>query len=306
MLRIVRNNAEKYKQEAVISTLVAAAEMPVTATPTMPADRMAAFRKAVANRLRAANGQLQAEIIVQIASEQAAIAKALVDPKFIEATTAAYAQELTLLSSNIPLAEAKREVESIFKNRVADCKGFVAALGQPDFMNAVVAEAAQPAAEVKPYALPARKIEETVRRLYQPNDPDGAEPAVHTAASARGQQVTHQALANLFRPSGVLRAPLVNALTTASPKMTGEQVQALAGSWLKARHDPAHSIADALKPGGEIYNEAIRRAEAAQNAKLGLTAPAPALAAAAPSPITSAPRVVEGKLQTADLAMDSI
>ena len=289
---------------------------------------MAAFAKSVANRLRDGKGQVEADIIVQIASEQAAIAKALVDPKFVDVTAALYAQELTLLNSNIPLTEAKREVTSIFKNRVVDCKGFVSALAQPEFIAHARAQAAQPAAEAKPYQLPERKVEEIIRRLCQPNDPDGAEPAVHVAASARGQQVTHQALANLFRPNGQLRAPFVDALTQAAPKMTGEQVQALAGSWLKARHDPAHAVADATKLGAALYDEALRRAEAVQNQRLGITnavevaagaiakaqassaaavnAPSLDLVADAPSTITNAPRVLEGKLQTPDLAIGGI
>jgi hypothetical protein len=127
--------------------------------------------------------------------------------------------------------------------------------------------------------------------MVQPDDPAGAEPAVHVAATARGHQVTHMALANMFRPkSGSLRAPLVDALASAWPTATGEQIQTLATTWLKQRHDPAHSIADGLKPEGAIYKEAMRRSELLQQQKLAATQ----AVAPAPSPVIHTPPVHMG------------
>ena len=89
-------------------------------------------------------------------------------------------------------------------------------------MESTRALAQQPPEPKKEFTLSARKIEETIRRLVQPNDPAGAEPAVHVAATARGHEVTHRALANMFRPkAGSLRAPLVDALATSWPTATG-------------------------------------------------------------------------------------
>jgi hypothetical protein len=73
--------------------------------------------------------------------------------------------------------------------------------------------------------------------------------------------VRAQALANIFRPKGVLLPSLVLALAEAWPEAQAGEIEKLAQRWLKARHDPAHSTADGLAPKGELYLEAMRRAE---------------------------------------------
>ena len=257
----------------------------------MPQDRMQAFSKTVANRLRDGRvaGQKDDDIIVAIANEQRAIAQAIATEDFACKMTHAFMNDMEALKSPVPHDEAMREVRSILKNRIEDCKNFVKLLADSNFMESTRALAAQPAEPAKEFTLSPRKIEETVRRLVQPNDPAGAEPAVHVAASARGHEVTHRALANMFRPkAGSLRAPLVDALATAWPTATGEQIQALAQTWLKQRHDPAHSVADGLKPEGAIYKEAMRRAEVLQQQKLGQT---DAPVAPPPSPVIHIPPV---------------
>ncbi len=256
----------------------------------MPEDRMEAFRKTVADRLRDGRlvGQKDDDIIVAIANEQRAIAQAISTDDFTRKMTSAFTNDMEALKSPVPHDEAMREVKSILKNRVEDCKNFVRLLADEAFIESTIALALQPAQPKTEYTLSARKIEETVRRLVQPNDPAGAEPAVHVAASARGHEVTHRALANMFRPkAGSLRAPLVDALATAWPTASGEQIQHLAQTWLKQRHDPAHSVADGLKPDGEIYKEAMRRSELLQQQKLGQAAAVAAL----PSPVIHTPPV---------------
>jgi len=195
-----------------------------------------------------------------------------------------------------------REVASILKNRVEDCKNFVTLLADVNFMESARALALQPAQPKAEYTLSPRKIEEVVRRMVQPNDPAGAEPAVHVAATARGHEVTHRALANLFRPkSGSLRAPLVDALASAWPDATGGQIQTLAQTWLKQRHDPAHSVADGLKPEGALYKEAMRRSELLQQQKLAQGA----AVAAPPSPVIQTPPVHMGGLRNlSEVAMN--
>jgi hypothetical protein len=216
--------------------------------------------------------------------------------------THAFMNDMAVLKSPVPHDEAMREMRSILKNRIEDCKNFVKLLADTGFMESTRALAAQPAEPKTEFTLSARKIEEVIRRMVQPNDPAGAEPAVHVAATARGHEVTHRALANMFRPkSGSLRAPLVDALATAWPTATGEQIQTLAQTWLKQRHDPAHSVADGLKPDGAIYKEAMRRAELLQQQKLGQAA----VSAPAPSPVIHTPPMHMGMARTSnEVAMD--
>ncbi len=264
---------------------------------------MLAFRSTVANRMREgrALGKPEADMIMAIANEQRAIAQAISTADFSSKMTQAYLQEMASLQAPVPHDEAQREMNSIIKNRIEDCKNFVMLLEHPAFITAMRVEAAQPAKPKTEYQLSARKIEEVIRRFVQPNDSAGAEPAVHVAMTARGHQVGHMALANLFRPkAGSLRAPLVDALATVWPQASGEQIQKLAQTWLKQRHDPAHSIADALKPEGTIYKEAMRRAEMLQNQKLGIAEPAPVTQ-------TTAPRILTGMVQAKpELAVDGL
>jgi hypothetical protein len=278
--------------------------MPIHLPSTMPQDRMEAFRKTVANRLRdgRALGQKDDDIVVAIANEQRVIAQAIATEDFTCKMTHAFMNDMAALKSPVPHDEAMREMKSILKNRIEDCKNFVKLLADASFMESTRALAAQPAEPKKEFTLSARKIEEVIRRMVQPNDPAGAEPAVHVAATARGHEVTHRALANMFRPkSGSLRAPLVDALATAWPTATGEQIQTLAQTWLKQRHDPAHSVADGLKPDGAIYKEAMRRAEVLQQQKLGQAA----VSAPAPSPVIHAPPMHMGMARSlSEVAME--
>lgn len=281
----------------------------------------------MADRLRANQGKDENATLHQMMAEQAAIANALSQHNFQHAAATVYIAEMTALHSPISMDEAHVEINSIFVNRIRDCHGFVALLGQPEFIAAARAEAAQPKAPHTPYRLPPEKVEEAITRLVQSNDPHGAEPAVHVAASARGQQVTHQALANLFRPSGALKGALIDALATAWPQATGAELQQIAGHWLKARHDPAHETAKGMAPDGEIFKEAMRRAviiqeaastaigkaktTASQDTSLADTAAAIAKAqasaiAAAPNPSIAGPAQHNGMVVQPELMVDRL
>jgi hypothetical protein len=302
---MILNSENNLFRELDISTHIQQLPTGVILPPNMPFERMTAYRTTVANRLRegVAKGQSEAAIITRVADEQRAIAQAIAVPAFSASMASAYAQELAQLNNPTPIEEAKREVDSILRNRIEDCKNFVWLLGQADFMASTREEMAKPAAPKGEYQLSARKIEEEIANLVTKAD-GGAQPAVHVGMSLRGHQVGHQALANIFRPkAGQLRAPLVDALTTVWPNATGEEIHDLAVRWLKARHDPAHAIADATKVGGAIYTGAMARAEQKQHEVLKLELPAPALAEK-PATTTIAPREAQGKLASADLAMD--
>lgn len=296
------------KEPAIATPIPSAAPLPIDAPVPMPAHRVAAFRTTVAHRLRdaLARGEKETDAVQQVVAEQVAMAKVLVDHDFVHAAASIFISEMGKLGETVSMQLAHTEIESIFKNRVADAKGFVLLLAQPEFIAAVRAEAAQPAPAAKPYELSAAKKEEMIRRLVQAADKDGPEPAVHVAGYALGQRKTHEALASLFRPSGALRAPLVHALATAWPQARGDVYEHLAASWLKARHDPAHSTADAMKEGGDVFKEAIQRAVILQQQRHGelptvVLSPAPP-----PSPVVSTPAVNNGTVITRELALDNL
>lgn len=293
----------KSNQEPIISTSINTL-LPPALTYALPPERARAFQTSVANHLRAAHAKAQPEaaVIAQLVAEQVALAKALTTHDFVHAAASVYISEMAAQHATITMEEAHREIESIFKNRVADCKEFVKLLAQPEFITAVRAEAAQPAAVPQPYRLTPKKIEETVERLVQSTNKDGAEPAVHVAASARGHQVAHQALAAMFRPSASLRAPLVHALALAWPQASATQIEHLAEGWLLARHNPAHEIAKGLLPGGAIYQEAMRRADILQAQKLGEM---PVAVISKPNAAIAGPAIHQGIVQNvADLALE--
>jgi hypothetical protein len=258
----------------------------------MPAHRVEAFRRVVAARLRlSTEANLDPKAMVKtLVDEQQALTNALADPVFEAAMTQAFVTEMKgQISADMALAE----VHGILKNRIRDARGFIKLLISPEFMAAALTESAQPTPAAKEYDLPAVKKEEIIRRLVQSNDPDGAEPPVHVAASALGHSIVHMALANIYRPkAGNLREPLAQALARAWPEATPQQREQLATSWLKARHDPAHSIGDGLKEGGELYVEAMRRA--------GVTMPAPAVTVSVPAATLATVKT------NPDLVMDGI
>lgn len=268
-----------------------------TATPhPMPEYRRDAFARAVAARLR------EGTAVEKLVQEQRALAAALSDPAFERAMASAFIAEIKQQQPNAEYAVAPeavlQQVKGILANRVADANGFIGLLTDPTFLAAARAEAEKPAPAAKEYDLPQAKKEEIVRRLVQANDPDGAEPAVHIAASALGQRIVHQTLANIFRPkAGNLRPELVDALARHWPEATGAELEALATSWLKARHDPAHSIADGLKVDGPLYKEAMQR-----------IAPATALATPpVPAAKVQTPTVAPTKLAPSpELMMDNL
>ena len=245
---------------------------PVASAPA--SSRVDTFRHTIAARFRA--GVAPATLV----REQTALLVALQEQPFVNAMAAAYATERDAQTNNpalvTPLSEATRHIEAILKNRVQDTQQNLQLLADPAFLAAAQQEAAQPAPATTPFALSAEKKEEVIRRLVQPQDVGGAEPSVHVAGYALGQRITHQTLANIFRPTGdktVLRTPLIAALTLAWPEAPQTEITQLAEGWLKARHDAAHSTADGLaEPNGEFYVEAIRRAEAAQAEKLAARA----------------------------------
>lgn len=275
---------------ALASEPLRSAEIVAVATPAMPEHRLVAFKNVVASALR--EGVAPAKLMRQ----QQAMAAALADPMFENYMAAAFFVEMHAQETNpayhISQDAAKRQIHGILQNRIRDCNGFAASLNNPEFIASATELATHSAPAPKEYDLPATKKQEIIDRLVQPNHPAGAEPEVHVAASALGHRIVHQALANIFRPkAGALRAPLVDALARVWPEATGKELEDTATHWLKARHDPAHSIADGLKETGELYRGAVAAMEAAR-------APKPA-----PQVQVTVPATTPEKIQAASISI---
>lgn len=254
----------------MVSAIAASAElMPLQAVeitpvfaPSMPAYRVDAFRETVAARLRAGTP------ISTVLQEQQALVLALADPAFELAMAQAYVAEMTDQSPkhHLDVPAAQKQMHGLLNNRIRDAHAFVALLSTPEFIQSAGLKAAEPAPAHKEPELPEAKKEEVIGRLLQPNDPHGAEPAIHIEMSVLGQQMGHMALAHIYRPipskpgAMTLLEPLEAALVKAWPQATGKQIQEAATVWLKARHDMAHSLANELEKDGGIYKEAMRRA----------------------------------------------
>lgn len=308
---MILNREMKLRREATIPTVIAPSAAPVqTQAPIgIPPQRLDAFRKTVADRLR--DGKLRGEpettVIQHITTEQVAMAKALTDHDLVHRMATIFIAEMGKLvpsaANAISMEQAHLQIESILRNRINDAKQFVLSLAQPEFIAAARAEALQPAKPApEGCVLPDYKKTEIVEDMVLPQKPTGPEPAVHVAATALGHQLVHQALANLFKPDGPVRADLVSALTKAWPQAAGGQMQQLAETWLKARHNPAHAVANGLLEKGELYIAAMNMADQLQKMKLGADeanaaiakAQASSKAAVTPAPVTTAPRAHAG------------
>lgn len=225
------------------------------ASPAMPPHRRAAFVNSVASRLRAGAG------VPVLVREQQALVTALADAQLEAAIVKAYCDEMAVQNPNpdyhVSAEEAREQIQGILRNRIRDAQQFITLLSDAAFLAEVKTQAAKPSPAPKEYDLPPEKKEEIISEL----NPGGNQPLVHIAANALGQRIVHMALANIYRPkSGGLADPLAGALARAWPEATGAQLQELAKTWLKARHDPAHSVADGMKPDGELLKEAMKRA----------------------------------------------
>lgn len=284
------------------ATQSAGAPQPDSAA-ALPPHRVEGFARTVTARLR------EGATIQALITEQQALAEALTNPAFVGTAVASFTQAMKAEQPNAAYhaspAEARREIESILKNRVRDAQSFASLLAQPEFIARTRALAAEPITPPQPYNLPPGKPAEIIRRLVQPTDVDGPEPAVHVAASALGQQMVHQALAVTFQPDGALHAPLMTALRQAQPTLDEASIHRLTNQWLAARVGPAQAVADGLAPTGALYQEAMKLAEELQRHKLegkGVP-PTQALAQAAattaltPVPLTPAEREAKKSAQ---------
>ncbi len=261
----------------------------------MPAYRIEAFRDAVAARMRdgKAAGVEQKTTLALLVREQQALVQALDDPAFSQTFASLYTADFAKQEPNATyapnMALVGTETNGILQNRIHDAHGFLLLLANPHFLADAELKSQEPAPAPQPYALPAVKQEEMIRRLVQSNDPEGAEPRIHVAAAALGHQLVHQALANVYRPEvGGLRPVLEAALAKAWPESTPEQRTQLATNWLKARYDAAQATADNLKQDAPLYREAMRRADLARHET--------------PHPIVALPTVGMGIVGAAALA----
>ena len=85
----------------------------------------------MANRLHDGRsaGHKDDEIIIAIANEQRALVQAIARPEFTHKMANAFMGDMAALNAPVPHDDAMREVTSILKNRIEDCKKFCEALG---------------------------------------------------------------------------------------------------------------------------------------------------------------------------------
>lgn len=231
---------------------------------------MEMFRARAAQSLRDAHaaGISDTACIARLAAEQQAFVAALADTDFLgvmrTAFLAAWQQQLPAAAYQIPPERAEEQLKGVLANRRRDAQQYLQALNDPQFIADLRRMSARaPDRALPDYEIPSEKREDVVRRLVQPHDPAGAEPLIHIEANILGQRLVHQVLADLFRPAGPLRVPLVAALGKYWPGADAGQRDQAAASWLKARHDPAHELAKALAHGAPLYNAAMQQARTA-------------------------------------------
>lgn len=241
---------------------------------SVPQHREDAFARMLARRVREAvsAGEKPGDVATHVSQEKFALAQVLSSETFREAMAEAFQRAVAAEQPNpdyhVTLDEARREVTSILKNRAADARHYVELLKDPNYLQSAIAQFEGKPVDATTFTLPDAKQEEIIRRLVQPDDKDGAEPAVHVAASAYGQRLVHAALARLFAEPAIEQL-LAQQWKEHLPTLSEAQAAQLASEWLNARKGPAEAVAQGLKESGDLYRAAMARSEALQKKKLG-------------------------------------
>lgn len=222
----------------------------------VPAYRVRQWEEGVARRVKqmAAQGTAPAQTLRLIAEEREALAAALGDPALAEAFHTAYRQELLRLApaALLPDEDCRAQIAEVLQHRITDARTLAALVGDAAFIARV--EAATPAPERS--ALPAEKIQEMIARLMLSPPPYAIDAAIHRHQSMEGQRLGHLALAHAFS-NGALTRPLENALQQHWANASPEAIKALAKDWLDARTRAASATAEALSPGGAVYQAVL-------------------------------------------------
>ncbi len=227
----------------------------------MPTHRLEAFARIVA--VRASTAQDKHMLYKTVAREQEALA-AILRTQDIATVAARSLQEA--LNAKLPSthhiteAMALQSVEGIFANRAKDAKAF-AGMMATDAMHTLIEGMARKPREASA-VLPPAKQQELIDRLVQAQDVRGAEPPVHVLASAVGQRLMHEALAEMFDEKGALAKMLVGRLQKALPEQTEHACASLAHGWLAARRNAAVAVAESMAQDNPILMRAMQDSDA--------------------------------------------
>lgn len=114
------------------------------------------------------------------------------------------------------------------------------------------------------HGLPEGKEQELVESLAQPRQGESsgsADALVHIYANIRAQRELHAALAShVFRPGGAFEQTLAAALKGAAPDLSESEIAGSSADFVRLRRERAQGIADALRPGGTVEQQAVKLA----------------------------------------------
>jgi hypothetical protein len=232
---------------------------------TMTSYRHAVFRKMVIERLHQgkAAGHTPQQVVKDIADEQRAMADAIVTTGFIDAATAALlnVQQKTSPTPryHISPTHATEGIRQIMQRRSLESLTFAQLVTQPDYYQSLLSHTVDNAPTTP--SLRDVKMQEVVDDLLRVDNTGAPQVIAHLDAVAKGMMVTHDELAVMFAPDGILHAPLANALAQRLPSASEPRADALVREWLQDREASAKIVSELAANDGAAYLEAVRRSK---------------------------------------------
>ncbi|MFZ4540980.1 MAG: hypothetical protein ACOYNL_04105 [Rickettsiales bacterium] len=175
---------------------------------TMDAYRNAVFRKAVVAQLHKgkAEGKTPEQVAREIASEQRAIADAIVTPEFVDAASEVLLDVQKHVAPNtryqtLP-AQAKEAMQQIMRRRAAEAMAFAREVMQPNYYQSLAKESPTDTPVVP--SLRDVKMKDVLNDLLHLNAAGAPQVIAHIDATAKGMMLEHDELAAAFDPNGAL------------------------------------------------------------------------------------------------------
>lgn len=246
--------------------------------PSMEQWRDLTFRDRVLARLRRATelGGGAEQVAREMAQEQQALAQALTRPEVIEAGAEAYRAAREPLSSEGRIAlsaeDARATMEQILHRRAAECRNYVAQLGEETFWTDLIGKVADPQFRYVSASIRDVKMKETVEELLSVDSSGAPQVLAHMDAYRDGTLLTHQALGKAYATDGNMAKALDTALTEALPDT--DRRTALLHEWLGDRAQAANTTVELIGNDGPAYQQAAAQSKQYHREKLGLAAPA--------------------------------
>lgn len=232
---------------------------------TMDAYRNAAFRKAVIAQLHQgkATGKTPEQVAREIASEQRAIAEAIVTPEFIDAASAVLLDVQKQVAPNtryqtLP-AQAKEAMQQIMRRRAAEAMAFSEIVTRPDYYLPLAKES--PTNTPVTPSLRDVKMKDVLDDLLHLDAASAPQVIAHIDATAKGMILEHDELAAAFDPNGALHKPLMEALAKQLPATSEARIHSMTLDWLQERQAAAKLTSDLAANEGAAYREAVRRSK---------------------------------------------